>query len=182
MEMETSENFSHGQIGSSSQNYGGSAGSSSFHNVNNFGQMNANVYGSSQISNARSMSMSGKSIQSNVRSMVGILQGNSNMAGVSRSSTPQPMPKLQFADVEHAGTPQETTFMTHGMVSGNNGNVMSQQNQGFNSAHMVDARSSSNLNGMMDKNYRSDAAMSDNKGSNLNIGMLDQSYKSVGYY
>merc|ERR1719260_65838 len=154
MEMETSENFSHGQIGSNSQNYGGSAGSSSIHNGNNFGQMNANVYGSSQISNARPMSMSGKSIQSNMRSMVGT-QGSSNMAGVSRSSTPQPMPKLQFADVEHAGTPQDTTFMTHGMVnSGNNGN------------------------GMMDKNYGSDAALSDNKGSNLNIGMLDQSYKS----
>merc|ERR1719153_1317679 len=166
MEMETSENFSHGQIGSNSQNYGGSAGSSSIHNGNNFGQMNANGYGSSQISNARSMSMSGKSIQSNMRSM-GTLQGSSNMAGV-RSSTPQAMPKLQFADVEHAGTPQDTTFMTHGMVSGNNGNVM--------------LRSSSNINGMTDKNYRSDAALSDNKGSNLNIGMLDQSYKSVGYY
>merc|ERR1711994_477637 len=110
--------------------------------------------------------------------MVGTLQGSS----ISRSSTPPPMPKLQFADVEHAGTPQDTTFMTHGMVSGNNGNVMFQQNQGFNSAHMVDVRSSSNVNGMMDNNYRSDAALSDNKGSNLNIGMLDQSYKSVGYY
>merc|ERR1711994_95122 len=107
--------------------------------------------------------------------MVGTLQGSS----ISRSSTPQQMPKLQFANVEHAGTPQDTTFMTHGMVSGNNGNVMFQQNQGFNSAHMVDARSSSNVNGMMD-NYRSDAASSDNKGSNLNIGMFDQSYKSVG--
>merc|ERR1719192_1411136 len=176
MEIGTSENFSHGQIGSNSQNYGGSAGSSSIHSGNNFGQMNANGYGSSQISYARSMSMSGKSIQSNMRSMV----GSSNMAGVSRSSTPQPMPKLQFADVEHAGTPQDTTFMTHGMVSGNNGNVMFQQNQGFNSAHMVDV-SSSNVN-RMDKNYRSDAALKDNKGSNLNIGMLDQSYKSVGYY
>merc|ERR1712156_1411673 len=143
---------------------------------------NANGYGSSHISNARSMSMSGKSIQSNMRSMVGTLQGSSNMAGVSRSSTPQLTPKLQFADVEHAGTPQDTTFMTHSMVSGNNGNVMFQQNHGFNSAHMVDERSSSNDNGMMDKNYRSDAALSDNKGSNLNIGMLDQSYKSVGYY
>merc|ERR1719153_106199 len=90
MELGTSENFSHGQIGSSSQNYGSSAGSSSIHNGNNFGQMNANGYGSSQISNARSMSMSGKSIQSNMRSMVGNLQGSSNMAGVSRSSTPQP--------------------------------------------------------------------------------------------
>merc|ERR1719495_119478 len=158
MEMETSENFSHGQIGSSGQNYG---------------QMNANGYGSSQITNARSMSMSGKSIQSNMRSMVGTHQGSSNMVGVFPSSTPQPMPKLQFADVEHAGTPQDTTFMTHGMVSGNNVNVMFQQNQGFNSAHMVDVRSSSNVNEMMDKNYRSDAALSYNKGSNLNIGMLD---------
>merc|ERR1712223_1713379 len=182
MEIGTSENFSHGQIGSNSQNYGGSAGSSSIHNGNNFGQMNANGYGSSQISNARLMSMSGKSSQSNMRSMVGTLQGSSNMASDSRSSTPQPMPKLQFADVEHAGTPQDTTFMTHGMVSGNSGNVMFQQNQGFNSAHMVDVRSSSNVNGMMDQNYRSDAALSNNKGSNLNIGMLDQSYKSVGYY
>merc|ERR1719153_487448 len=155
MEVETSENFSHGQIGSNSQNYGGSAGSSSIHNGNNFGQMNANGYGSSQISNARPMSMSGKSSQTNMRSMVGTLQGSSNMAGVSRSSIPQPMPKLQFAELEHAGTPQDTTFMTHGMVSGNNGNVMFQQNQGFNSAHMVDARSSSNVNGMMDNNYRS---------------------------
>merc|ERR1719189_2880667 len=179
MEIGTSENFSHGQIGSNSQNYGGSAGSSSIHNGNNFGQMNANGYGSSLISNARSMSMSGKSIQSNMRSMVGTLQGSSNMADVSRSSTPQPMPKLQFADVEHAGTPQDTTFMTHGMVSGNNGNVMFQQNQGFNSAHMVDV-SSSNVNGMRDKNYRSGAALSDNEGSNFNIGMLDQSYQSVG--
>merc|ERR1719192_2879130 len=124
------------------------------------------------------MSMSGKSSQSTMRSMVGTLQGSSHMAGVSRSSTPQPMPKLQYADVEHAGTPQDTTFMTHGMV---NGNVMFQQDQGFNSAHMVDVRSSSNVNGMMD-NYRSDAALSDNKGSNLNNGMLDQSYQSVGYY
>merc|ERR1719273_1089953 len=88
MEMETSENFSHGQIGSNSQNYGGSAGSSSIHNGNNFGQMNANSYGSSQISNARPMSRSGKSFQSNMRSM-GTLRGSSNMAGVSRSSTPQ---------------------------------------------------------------------------------------------
>merc|ERR1719153_1332313 len=182
MEIGTSENFSHGQIGSNSQNYGGSAGSSNIHNGNNFGQMNANGYGTSQISNARSMSMSGKSIQSNMRSMMGTHQGSSNMAGVSRSSTPQSMPKLKFADVEYAGTPQDTTFMTHGMVSGNNGNVMFQQNQGFNSAHMVDVRSGSNVNGMMDKNYRSDAALSDNKGSNSNIGMLDQSYKSVGYY
>merc|ERR1719278_841034 len=36
MEIGTSENFSHGQIGSNSQNYGGSAGSSSIHNGNNF--------------------------------------------------------------------------------------------------------------------------------------------------
>merc|ERR1719150_2164743 len=56
MEIGTSENFSHGQIGSNSQNYG---------------QMKANGYGSSQISNARPMSMSGKSSQSNMRSMVG---------------------------------------------------------------------------------------------------------------
>merc|ERR1719326_1281842 len=42
MQIGTSENFSHGQIGSNSQNYGGSAGSSSIHNGNNFGQMNAN--------------------------------------------------------------------------------------------------------------------------------------------
>merc|ERR1719153_824485 len=59
METETSENFSHGQIGSNSQNYGGSAGSSNIHNSNNFGQLSVNGYGSSQISNARSMSMSG---------------------------------------------------------------------------------------------------------------------------
>merc|ERR1719273_2156749 len=71
MEIGTSENFSHGQIGSNSQNYGGSAGSRSIHNGNNFGQMNTNGYGSSQITNARPMSMSGKSIQSNMRSMVG---------------------------------------------------------------------------------------------------------------
>merc|ERR1719153_2032697 len=145
MEIETSENFSHGQIGRNSQNYGGSAGSSSIHSGNNFGQMNTNGYGSSQISNARPMIMSGKSSQSNMRSMMGTNQGSSNMAGVSPSSTRQPMPKLQFADVEHAGTPQDTTFMTHGMVSGSNGNVMFQQNQGFNSAHMVDVRSSSNV-------------------------------------
>merc|ERR1719153_2045891 len=60
MEMETSENFSHGQIGSNSQNYGGSAGSNSIHSGSNFGLINVNGYGSSQISNARSMSMSGK--------------------------------------------------------------------------------------------------------------------------
>merc|ERR1719244_2059188 len=77
MQVGTSENFSHGQIGSSSQNYGGSAGSSSIHNGNNFGQMSANGYGSSQISNARPMSMSGKSIQSNMQSMAGTLQGSS---------------------------------------------------------------------------------------------------------
>merc|ERR1719150_192007 len=57
MEIGTSESFSHGQIGSNSPNYGGSAGSSSIHNGNNFGQMNANGYGSSQISNMRPMSM-----------------------------------------------------------------------------------------------------------------------------
>merc|ERR1719225_2052776 len=83
METETSENFSHGQIGSNSQNYDGSAGSSSIHNGNNFGQMNANGYGSSQISNSRPMSMSGKSIQNNMRSMVGTPHGSSIMAGVS---------------------------------------------------------------------------------------------------
>merc|ERR1719370_858407 len=182
MEMETSENFSYGQIGSNSQNYGGSAGSNSIHSGDNFGQMNTNGYGSSQINNVRSMSMSGKSIQSNMRSMMGTNQGSSNMAGVSPSSTPQPMPKLQFADVEHAGTPQDTTFTTHGMVRSNNGNVMLQQNQGSGSAHMVDVRSSSKVNRMMDQSYRSDSALSDNEGSNLNIGMLDQSYNSVGYY
>merc|ERR1719260_93298 len=169
MELETSENFSHGQIGSNSQNYGGSAGSSSIHNGNNFGLMNANGYGSSQTSNARSMSMSGKSIQSNILSMVGTLQGSSNMAGVSPSSTPQPMPKLQFADVEHADTPQDTTFTTHVMVRSNNGNVMFQQNQGSNSGQMVDARSNSKANRMIDQSYRSDSALSDNEGSNLNI-------------
>merc|ERR1719150_3039824 len=79
MEIGTSESFSHGQIGSNSQNYGGNVGSSSILTGNNFGQMNANGYGSSQISNARPMSMSGKSIQSNLRSMVGTLQGSSNM-------------------------------------------------------------------------------------------------------
>merc|ERR1719474_1229477 len=89
MEIGTSENFSHGQIGSNSQNYGGSTGSSSIHNGNNFGQMNANGYVSSQISNARSVSMSGKNIQSNMRSMIGTLKGSSNMAGVSPSSTPR---------------------------------------------------------------------------------------------
>merc|ERR1719229_997889 len=182
MEMETSENFSYGQIGSNSQNYGGSPGSNSIHSGNNFGQMNANGYGTSQISNVRSVSMSGKSIHSNMRSMMGTNQGSSNMAGVSRSSTPQPMPKLQCADLEHAGTPQDTTFMTHGMVSGNNENVMFQQNQGSSSSHMVEVRSSSKVNRMMDQSYRSDSALSDNEGSNLNIGMVDQSYKSVGYY
>merc|ERR1719273_262376 len=69
MEIGTSENFSHGQIGSNSQNYGGSVSYSSIHNGNHFGQMNANSYGSSQSSNARPMSMSGKSIPSNMRSM-----------------------------------------------------------------------------------------------------------------
>merc|ERR1719486_857780 len=53
MEIGTSENFSHGQIGSNSQNYGGNAGSSGIQNGNNYGQMNANGYGSSQISNVR---------------------------------------------------------------------------------------------------------------------------------
>merc|ERR1719229_1546453 len=75
MEMETSENFSYGQIGSNNQNYGGSAGSNSIHSGNNFGQMNTNGYGSSQINNVRLMSMSGKSIQSNMRSMMGTNQG-----------------------------------------------------------------------------------------------------------
>merc|ERR1719260_144593 len=69
MEIGTSDSFSHGQIGSNSQNYGGSAGSSSIHSGNNFGQMNANGYGSSQISNSRPMSMPGKSIQNNIRRM-----------------------------------------------------------------------------------------------------------------
>merc|ERR1719370_1350581 len=101
MEIEASENFSYGQIESNSQNYGGSAASNSIHGGNNFGQMNTNGYGSSQI-NVRSMSMSGKSIQSNMRSMMATNQGSTNMAGVSPISTPQPVPKLQFADVEHA--------------------------------------------------------------------------------
>merc|ERR1719273_73524 len=48
MEIETSENFSYGQIGSNSQNYGGSAGSNSIHSGNSLGQMNTNGYGSSQ--------------------------------------------------------------------------------------------------------------------------------------
>merc|ERR1719158_1997036 len=132
MEMETSDNFMHGNIGSSSgQNYGGSTGINSIHSNNNFGQMQASGYGSSQINNARSMSIPRKSIQSNMHMMRNV-QGSSNMAGVSLRSTPQPMPKLQFADVEHSGTPQDTTFMTHGMVS-NNRNVMFEQNQGSNS-------------------------------------------------
>merc|ERR1719322_157718 len=103
--METSDNFMHGNIGSSSQNYGGSAGTNSIHSNNNFGQMQANSYGSSQVNNARSMSIPRKSIQSNMH-MMGTAQGSSNMTGVSLRSTPQPMPKLQFADVEHSGTPQ----------------------------------------------------------------------------
>merc|ERR1719259_920037 len=179
MEMETSDNFMHGNIGSSSQNYGGSAGTNSIHSNNNFGRMQANGYGSSQIDNARSMSIPRKSIQSNVH-MMGTVQGSSNMAGVSLRSTPQAMPKLQFADVEHSGTPQDTTFMTHGMVSSNNRDVMLEQNQGFNSGHMIDGRSS-NVNRMTDQSYRSNG-LSDNEGSNLNIGMLDQNYHSVGYY
>merc|ERR1719259_257399 len=179
MEMETSDNFMHGNIGSSSQNYGGSTGTNSIHSNNNFGQMQASGYGSSQIDNARSMSTPRKSIQSNMH-MMGTVQGSSNMAaGVSLRSTPQPMPKLQFADVEHSGTPQDTTFMTHGMVSSNNRNVMFEQNQGSNSGHMIDR--SFNVNSMTDQSYRSNG-FSDNEGSNLNIGMLDQNYQSVGYY
>merc|ERR1719511_623897 len=179
MEMETSDNFMHGNVGSSSQNYDGSAGTNSVHSNNNFGQMQANGYGSSQISNARSMSIPRKSIQSNMH-MMGTVQGSSNMAGVSLRSTPQPTPKLQFADVEHSGTPQDTTFMTHGMVSSNNRNVMFEQNQGSNIGHMIDVRSS-NVNRMTDQSYRFNG-FSDNEGSSLNIGMLDQNYQSVGYY
>merc|ERR1712115_47572 len=180
MEMETSLNFMQGNIGSSSQNYGGSTGTNSIHSNNNFGQMQASGYGSSQINNARSMSIPRKSIQSNMH-MMGTVQGSSNMAGVSLRSTPQPMPKLQFADVEHSGTPHDTTFMTHGMASINNRNVMFEHNQGSNSAHMIDGRSS-NVNRMTDQSYRSNAGLSNNEGSNLNIGMLDQNYQSVGYY
>merc|ERR1719322_1242320 len=181
MEMETSDNFMNGNIGSSSQNYGGSAGTNSIHSNNNFGQMHANSYGSSQINNARSMSISRKSIQSNMH-MMGTVQGSSNMAaGGSLRSTPQPMPKLQFADVEHSGTPQDTTFMTHDIVS-NNRNVMFEHNQGSNSGHMIDVRSSSNVNRMTDQSYSSNSGLSDNEGSNLNVEMLDQNYQSVGYY
>merc|ERR1719245_2362060 len=147
MEMETSDNFIHGNIGSSSQNYGGSTGTNSIHSNNNFGQMQASGYGSSLNNNARSMSIPRKSIQSNMH-MMGAVQGSSNTASVSLRSTPQPMPKLQFADVEHSGTPQDTTFMTHGMANSNNRNVMFEQNQGSNSGHMIDARSSSNANRM----------------------------------
>merc|ERR1719259_1017716 len=181
MEMETSDNFMHGNIGSSSQNYGGSAGTNSIHSNNNFGQMQANGYGSSQIDNARSMSIPRKNIQSNMH-MMGTVQGSSNMAGVSVRSTPQPMPKLQFADVEHSGTPHDTTFMTHGMASSNNRNVMFEQYQGSNSAHMIDGRRSSDVNRMTDQSYGSNAALNNNEFNNLNTGMLDQSYKSVGYY
>merc|ERR1719436_951746 len=180
MEMETSDNFMHGNIGSSSQNYGGSTGTNSIHSNNNFGQMQASGYGSSQSNNARSMSIPRKSIQSNMH-MMGTVQGSSDMAGVSLRSTPQPMPKLQFADVEHSGTPQDTTFMTHGTASSNNRNVMFEQNQGSNSGHMMDARSS-DANRLTDQSYRSNAGLSNNEGSNLNIGMLDQNYQSVGYY
>merc|ERR1712012_298389 len=140
--------------------------------------MQANGYGSSQIDNAHSMSFPRKSIQSNIH-MMGTVPGGSNMAGVSLRSIPQPMPKLQFADVEHSGTPQDTTFMTHGMVSSNNRNVMFEQNQGSNSAHMIDGRSSSNVNRMTDQSYGSNAALNNNEVSNLNTGMLDQSYKSL---
>merc|ERR1711962_837692 len=106
--------------------------------------------------------MSGKSIQSNMRNMMGTTQGSSNMGGISRSSTPQPMPKIHFADVEHSGTPQDTTFMTHNMVSSSSGNVMFDQNQGSNSAHMTDARSSSNVYRMVDQSYGSNAGLSNN--------------------
>merc|ERR1719328_450373 len=164
MELETSDNFMHGNIGSSSQNYDGSAGTNSIHSNNNFGRMQANGYGSSQINNARSMSIPRKSIQSNMH-MMGAVQGSSNIAGASHSSRSQPMPKLHFADVEHSGSPQDTTFMTHGMVSSNNRNVMFEQNQGSNSAHMVDG-SSSNVNRMTDQSYRSNG-FSDNEGSSL---------------
>merc|ERR1719351_148191 len=181
MEMETSDNFMHGNIGSSSQNYGGSTGTNSIHSNNNFGQMQASGYGSSQSNNARSISIPRKSIQSNMH-MMGTVQGSSNMAGVSLRSAPQPMPKLQFADVEYSGTPQDTTFMTHGMVSSNNHNVMFAQNQDSNSAHMIDGISSSNVYRMTDQSYGSSAALNNNEVSNLNNGMLDQSYKSVGYY
>merc|ERR1719158_2160218 len=119
MEMETSDNFMHGNIGSSSQNYGDSTGTNSIQSNNDFGQMQASGYGSSQSNNARSISIPRKSIQNNMN-MRGTVQGSSNMAGVSLRSAPQPMPKLQFADVEHSGTPQDTTFMTHGMASSNN--------------------------------------------------------------
>merc|ERR1719356_1336074 len=180
MEMETSDNFMHGNIGSTSQNYGGSTGTNSIHSHNNFGQMQASGYGSSQSNNARSMSIPRKSIRSNMH-MMGIVQGSSNMAGVSLRSTPQPMPKLQFADVEHSGTPQDTTFMTHDMASSNNRNVMFEQNLSSNSGHMIDARSS-NVDRMTDESYRSSAGLSNKEGSNLNIGMLDQNYQSVGYY
>merc|ERR1719288_289403 len=86
MVMETSDNFMHGNIGSSSQSYGGSSGTNSIHSNNNFGQMHASGYGSSQIINARSMSISGKSIQNNMRNNMGTSQGNINMGGISRSS------------------------------------------------------------------------------------------------
>merc|ERR1719158_2076328 len=181
MEMESSDNFMHGNIGSSSQNYGGSTGTNSIHGNNNFGQMQASGYGSSQSNNARSISIPRKSIQSNMH-MMGTVHGSSNMADVSLRSTPQPMPKLQFADVEHSGTPQDTTFMTHGMVSSNNRNVIFEQNQGSNSAHIIDGRSSSNVKRITDQSYGSNAAFNNIEVSNLNTGMLDQSYKSVGYY
>merc|ERR1719328_820573 len=180
MEMETSDNFMHGNIESSSQNYGGSTGTNSIQSNDNFGQMQASGYGSSQSNNARSISIPRKSIQSNMH-MMGTVQGSSNMAGVSLRSTPQPMPKLQFSDIEHSGTPQDSTFMSHDMVS-NNRNVMFEQNQGSNSGHMIHGRSSSNVNRMTDQSYGSNAALNNNEVSNLNTGMLDQSYKSVGYY
>merc|ERR1719367_1617918 len=104
------------------------------------------------------------------------------MGSVSRSSIPQPMPKIHFADVEHSGTPQDTTFTTHDTVSSNNGNVMFEQNQSTNSGHMIDVRSSSNVNRMMDQSYGSNAGLSGSEDSNSNIGMLEQNYKSVGYY
>merc|ERR1712200_175540 len=107
-------------------------------------------------------SMSGNSIQSNMRNMMGTTQGSSNMGGISRCSSPQPMPKIHFADVEHSGTPQDTTFMTH-MAGSSNGNVMFEQNQGSNSAHIIDVRSSSNVNRMVDQSYSSNAGLSNNE-------------------
>merc|ERR1712020_264534 len=111
--------------------------------------------------------MGGKSAQNNMRNMMGTSQGNINVDGISRSSSPQPMPKIHFADVEHSGTPQDTTFMTHDTVSSKNGNVMFEQNQGSGSGHMIDVRSSSNVNRMMDQSSSSNAGLSNSEGSNL---------------